>query len=130
MFIKFNKWLIKLIKLISWLIKLIKWLIKNMINLVWFGLLWFDLLLFGKLVPNQTKPFLSSLETIPGRVRSGWTTGTVIIQLTQASWSWKLVWAWLGKIVEELFLTKNKCKKIACFLLVSAYLWAFFSYRY
>ena len=38
---------------------------------------WFGLVLFGKPVTNQTNPYLSTLETIPGRlgsgsVRSGW----------------------------------------------------------
>ena len=50
-------------KVINWLINLNKFLIK-LINLIWFGLDWFDI----ELKMFQTKLFLSTLKTIPGRV--------------------------------------------------------------
>ena len=89
--------MIKLISgLLSWLCSWISWL-SDWLRSWLIMFVWFRLLLFGKPVPNQTQPFISTLETIPSKVKSGRTTGTVIIELTQASWN--LAWAWQYKKV-------------------------------
>ena len=77
-------------------------LVWQMIYLVGYGLVWIDgtlgyaLFGYGLLytVHHHTKPPIHfwnySGRVGSARLGSAWTTGTVIIELTQSSWSWNL----------------------------------------